>query len=313
MLKVIPGWTGQTGPVVTETNPLSSDLPEWAAMKAAYPKDKPVTSRTLALQVAISSRLNLSNQCGALSRGALLEHHTTSDWLSSIALNAPDYYIYGSGLKPRIMFEEALHLVELNIPLEKSLRALCDALAESTEPLRKFQDRQLLDIATDQKRIELNPEFAKAAKKMPQQKDSAVTNKSTLDAEGDAIKLSLHGDRDEAFRQSETAKWKAIRKAAEEILMISHAADCLLPYLPDRVKNQKSRHRDPARGVIEDKTRDLILGGTGGWVIKVENTDDWIPIDAQALGVPEDDTVSRDDGLSIAEQMYQDRMMNGTH
>ncbi|WWC70802.1 uncharacterized protein I206_104754 [Kwoniella pini CBS 10737] len=283
----------------------SCDVPEWKSLQAVLPDDRPVTSRTLAVEVAMAARRQLSKQAATMQRTIQMDTHATKDWLAAVVSQAPEYYIYQQySVKPRLLYQESLHLVELNTLLEKSLKDLSQALLESSQALGKFQNQQLIDIAHDQERIKLDPNFAnKAHKFVPPSVFKKAKWTSSLEQEGDIIKRDIHGDRDEAFRESETLKWKAILKAAEEIILVAHAADCLLPYLPDREKNQKSRFRDPARGVTEDKARDLLLGGTGGWAVKVEDVSDWVPIDHNALGVPEDDTQHRDQQVSYNEKM----------
>ncbi|WVF69222.1 hypothetical protein IAT40_003998 [Kwoniella sp. CBS 6097] len=52
---------------------------------------------------------------------------------------------------------------------------------------------------------------------------------------------TVHADRDEASCESGVVKWNAVRRAAEELLIVSHTAQTLLPFTPDRIRFQPSR------------------------------------------------------------------------
>ncbi|WWC62630.1 uncharacterized protein I303_105227 [Kwoniella dejecticola CBS 10117] len=311
----IPHWTGDTGGDETggggpSLEMDSGDVPEWGTIKAEMPPDQPLTTRRLSVQVAVDARKQVGDHVAALRRSAMVDTHATKNWLAAVVHRAPEYYYRDPyGMKRRMLSQESLHLVELSNLLDKPLQTLSDALQESGKALSSFQDAQLRDVAVTAKRIEQNPAFAQVADKRVDYSEMEEAKwDNPLDREGDMIKWTISGDRDEAFSRSETIKWKAIRKAAEDLLLISHVADCLLPFLPDRDKNQKSRFRNHVRAVIEDKARDLILGGTGGWTIRIEEVTDWVPIDHKALGVPEDETKHLDDTISINERSAEQDM-----
>ncbi|WWC62621.1 uncharacterized protein I303_105218 [Kwoniella dejecticola CBS 10117] len=118
------------------------------------------------------------------------------------------------------------------------------------------------------------------------------------------INRSLHMDRDEAFHKSETAKWDAIGKYGEKLVVASHAAKQLLPFTPNRESNQPRRRKNPARGEADDRVRDLLMGGTGGWISKVLDDEDWTPIDHRKYGVP-DEGESESDSESIKQKLKE--------
>ncbi|WWC62632.1 uncharacterized protein I303_105229 [Kwoniella dejecticola CBS 10117] len=326
MQAIHPNWAGlddKKYPLIEEKLE-SGDVPEWSSLNVTLPSNGSIVSRTLAVQVAIAARHKVAGNSAALGRAIQVDQHATKDWLAAMVNHAPEYYRLGGGEKEsRSVYEgksimahvliagrspadqlrrgrhiECLHLLELDSLLVKPLSTLSKALTESAAALGRFQERQLLDMATDEQRMELDPNFAERAHKfVPSTVFEEANWSNPIDREGDLIKRDIHGDRDIALRDSQTIKWEALRKAAEEILIITHTACSLLPYLPDRNQNQKSRFLDETRACMEDKARDMILGGIGGWLIKVEHDDNWEPIDHHALGVP--DEVNRDPETEI--------------
>ncbi|WVW84733.1 hypothetical protein I302_106768 [Kwoniella bestiolae CBS 10118] len=117
----------------------------------------------------------------------------------------------------------------------------------------------------------------------------------------------MHSERDQAFRESETLKWGAIKRFANRLLIVANAAETLLPFIPDRVRNQSGRHLDPKRATAEDRVRNLLLGGSGGWIAEVKDMDDWVPLDPKELGVPDEmEDKSRDIAEHILKRYYDE-------
>ncbi|WWC62633.1 uncharacterized protein I303_105230 [Kwoniella dejecticola CBS 10117] len=259
------------------------DAPEWGDLVVTHPDKSPVTARTLAVQVAIASRQHLSKQMASLKRSFEIDYRATQDWTWAVCRDTPGYYY--DPMKTKLLDQETLHLIELYRPLCESLSVWDHDMLSSTLPLERFQSQQTLALAYSDK---INN----------RRKDERPTddigypipeNLDPLVIRANEVYTHIPADRDQAFRESETAKWDAMKKFAETLLIVSHAAHSLLPFTPDRITNQPSRHRDPSRKVAEDRVRDLLLGGTGGWSARVLDVEDWIPLNPQEKGVPEEE------------------------
>ncbi|WWC70814.1 uncharacterized protein I206_104766 [Kwoniella pini CBS 10737] len=256
------------------------DAPEWHDLKVSHPRDKTITAQSITVQVAIASREHISAQLTSLKRSVDIDYRAGQDWTLATSRDAPGYYI--RPLKSKTLVQETLHSQELCRLLSGVLDQLSSKIRLSIDPLKHFQQRQLLAQKYTEEIVKMRSEF-----------DDMSGDPSSLSLDpywihADNIRRHIHADRDQAFRESETLKWNAIKAFAHALLVISHAAETLLPFTPDRVRNQPSGTDDPARRAAEDRVRDLLLGGSGGWTSQVTDMQDWVPLNAIEKGVPEE-------------------------
>ncbi|WWC62619.1 uncharacterized protein I303_105216 [Kwoniella dejecticola CBS 10117] len=258
----------------------SSDVPEWQELKVRIPEDE-VFDQTIATQVAIASRENAADKCLALGRSIMLDHHALHAWRRAMLEKGRHHRELN---KKHFLLTETEHIVGLNTLISSCLLVLGEELTSSAQPISYFQSRQLFTARLHNRYQALEATVSKEKGLS----DDQIRGLGELAVKFGLIDQNLHRDRDEAFRNSETIKWNAIHRFAEVALVVSHAAKQLLPYTPDRDQNQAKRRHSPGRKEAEDRARDLILGGTGGWEAEVKPLEDWEPIDHKERGVPDD-------------------------
>ncbi|WVF69221.1 hypothetical protein IAT40_003997 [Kwoniella sp. CBS 6097] len=266
----------------TVIEPLSvAGNPDWQQLDAALIPDEDLSSCSLSLQAGISARRAVAQQADKLKSAILIDQHALKDWLTSQAAEAPPFQMEQSRLKPDSLANETRHLVELYKLLGTTLSGLGERLSESTSPLELFQSQQ-----NTVKRLNLRHIEQQRQNRAPTSASEAA-NYNTLNRQARAATEKAPANRDQAFRDSETLKWNAIRKALENALIVTHAAETLLSFTPDRIRFQPSRFFDPTRKKAEDRARDLILGGNGGYKVLVQDIENYSLLDPKDLGVPE--------------------------
>ncbi|WVQ96722.1 hypothetical protein IAU59_003829 [Kwoniella sp. CBS 9459] len=289
--------------------PSVSGLPNWRDLKSDPLPEEDVSSSTLSLQVSISSLQQLAEQADKLKQSILVDQLALEGWLKAQAIDAPmHHHMYG--IKRGTLLSETQHLVELYRRLGAIFQKLGASLHESANPLQRFQTQQI-------KASRLHKEYmTRQTDMLSQGKDPTSLLQEPIYEQYTNVTGSIHSDRDQAFRDSETIKWNAMRKAAEEFLVVSHAATTLLPFTPDRIRFQVGRSRDPSRKEAEDRARDLILGGNGGWKVEVLDIEDYLLLDPKDFGVEiEDERRSELDDIPdevLEELRERDRQLQAT-
>lgn len=170
-----------------------------------------------------------------------------------------------------------MHLGELYGLLPQLYQDLSTSFSSSRQPIIALADHTLQEARLRQqvkgfvKHDNMAPETQEEAEaKLP---SNTVVEQGTRDA------------LDRALRESEAIQWSALRKVslhsgvysrkmisfwlkfAESLVIISHAAETMLPYLPDDNSNHPPPNKDAVRKAAEDRVKDILHGGRGGWRI----------------------------------------------
>ncbi|WVW84719.1 hypothetical protein I302_106754 [Kwoniella bestiolae CBS 10118] len=231
---------------------------------------------------AIASRKNLLKHVEALNTAFNIDYRITQNWLHATSSDLHAYHAMFH--KNETLSHETLHLVELSRLINKAFKTFQEEMRKSVEPLEKFQENQFTS------KIQLDRALKRWASRDENGEVASICSMSSFeDDQARKRYAKMHSDRDETFKLIETIKWGAVGKYAENLLITAHAAEGLLPFIPDRVRNMPPSAHSPEREEVEDRARDLQLGGTGGFEIHVGKKESLLSIDPKERGVPDED------------------------